>query len=146
METNKAIIKAKREFINSRLPLLSVVKQLGYASPDHPINKNINCPFHDDGNPSMQLYPSTNSYYCFGCGASGDVVAFLSGVKKRYYKDIMDELFIALGGDLSKITESTLKAQENLFSLESLIPLRPQGRLLYILSHWDSFTQYLDGI
>ena len=31
------------------------------------------CPFHEDHTPSLQLDPR---YYCFGCGATGDVIAF----------------------------------------------------------------------
>ncbi len=30
------------------------------------------CPFHDDRNPSLKLNP--DYYYCFGCGATGDVI------------------------------------------------------------------------
>ena len=30
------------------------------------------CPFHSDNNPSMKL--NDTYYYCFGCGATGDVV------------------------------------------------------------------------
>lgn len=43
----------------------------------------VKCPFHDDHKPSMKL--NENYYYCFGCGASGDVIdltAFLCGVGK----------------------------------------------------------------
>ncbi len=32
------------------------------------------CPFHDDHNPSMKL--NDTYYYCFGCGAKGDVIYF----------------------------------------------------------------------
>ena len=31
------------------------------------------CPFHDDRHPSMKL--NEDYFYCFGCGASGDVIA-----------------------------------------------------------------------
>ena len=31
------------------------------------------CPFHDDHHPSLKLY---KRYYCFACGASGDVIDF----------------------------------------------------------------------
>ena len=31
-----------------------------------------NCLFHEDDTPSLVLYPDTNSFYCFGCGAWGD--------------------------------------------------------------------------
>lgn len=30
------------------------------------------CPFHKDDTASLVLYPTTNSFYCFGCGAWGD--------------------------------------------------------------------------
>ena len=33
------------------------------------------CPFHDDHNPSMKV---DNNFYCFGCGATGDVITFTS--------------------------------------------------------------------
>ena len=44
------------------------------------------CPFHNEKTPSFTVYPETQSYYCFGCGASGDVIDFaalLYGLGKR---------------------------------------------------------------
>lgn len=35
-------------------------------------NTMVSCPFHDDHTPSMRLYD--DHYYCFGCGATGDVI------------------------------------------------------------------------
>ena len=35
-------------------------------------NNMICCPFHNDHHPSMKLNPTY--YYCFGCGATGDVI------------------------------------------------------------------------
>ena len=35
------------------------------------------CPFHNEKTPSFTVYPDTRSFYCFGCGASGDVISFI---------------------------------------------------------------------
>ena len=32
------------------------------------------CPFHNEKTPSFVVYPDTQSFYCFGCGAAGDVI------------------------------------------------------------------------
>jgi DNA primase len=44
------------------------------------------CPFHADDRPSLVVYPHNDSYFCFGCGAGGDVIDFvarLNGVDFR---------------------------------------------------------------
>ena len=39
-------------------------------------NNCVVCPFHGDKNPSLKIYPETNSFYCFGCGTGGSVIDF----------------------------------------------------------------------
>ena len=37
------------------------------------------CPFHDDqGRPNLVVFPKTQTWQCFACGAQGDVIDFLS--------------------------------------------------------------------
>ena len=38
----------------------------------------VRCPFHDDRHPSMKLNESY--FYCFGCGATGDVIDFVASL------------------------------------------------------------------
>ncbi len=45
------------------------------------------CPFHNEKSPSFTVYPSSNSYYCFGCGAGGDPITFIRGVENLDYID-----------------------------------------------------------
>ena len=41
-------------------------------------NGMCRCPFHEDKTPSMKL---DRRYYCFGCGATGDVIDFVSRLR-----------------------------------------------------------------
>ena len=34
------------------------------------------CPLHNEKSPSFTVYPKTNSWHCFGCGAGGSVIDF----------------------------------------------------------------------
>ncbi len=43
------------------------------------------CPFHSEKSPSFTVYPSSNSYYCFGCGAGGDPITFIRGIENLDY-------------------------------------------------------------
>lgn len=45
------------------------------------------CPFHNEKTPSFFVYPETSSYYCFGCGAGGDVVTFIRSIENLDYVD-----------------------------------------------------------
>lgn len=36
------------------------------------------CPFHQDKNPSLKIYPNGKGFYCFACGTGGDQIKFVS--------------------------------------------------------------------
>lgn len=46
----------------------------------------ICCPFHGEDTPSCKIYDSTNSYHCFGCGESGDVIKFVQKLNGLDFK------------------------------------------------------------
>lgn len=43
------------------------------------------CPFHNEKTPSFTVYPETASYFCFGCGAGGDVINFIRHIENLDY-------------------------------------------------------------
>ena len=48
------------------------------------------CPFHDDKNPSMKL--NEEYFYCFGCGATGDVIDFTARLYNLTPKEAAEKL------------------------------------------------------
>ena len=53
----------------------------------------ICCPFHKEKTASLKIYK--DSFYCFGCGASGDIFEFVERMEGVSFKDA----FLLLGGD-----------------------------------------------
>ncbi len=43
------------------------------------------CPFHSEKTPSFTVYPESSSFYCFGCGAGGDVFTFMGLIENLDY-------------------------------------------------------------
>ena len=43
------------------------------------------CPFHNEKTPSFTVYPENGSFYCFGCGAGGDVFTFTKLIENLDY-------------------------------------------------------------
>lgn len=45
------------------------------------------CPFHADSEPSLVVYPQDGNYFCFGCGAGGDVIDFVERVNDVSFRE-----------------------------------------------------------
>lgn len=43
------------------------------------------CPFHNEKTPSFTVYPESQSFYCFGCGAGGDAITFVRRAENLDY-------------------------------------------------------------
>ncbi|MBQ3075115.1 MAG: DNA primase [Clostridia bacterium] len=43
------------------------------------------CPFHHEKTPSFTLYANPSHYYCYGCGAGGDVITFIRTMENLDY-------------------------------------------------------------
>lgn len=55
------------------------------------------CPFHNEKTPSFTVFPDTASYYCFGCGAGGDVITFVKNYENLDYSEAIKQLAARAG-------------------------------------------------
>ena len=55
------------------------------------------CPFHTEKTPSFVVYPETQSFYCFGCGAGGDVITFIKKISNLEYVEAVKLLASRVG-------------------------------------------------
>lgn len=99
-----------KEEIKSTYSMQGIVERYGL----HPNRAGfIRCPFHKgDNDASMKIYK--DSYYCFGCGANGDIFTFIQRMDNCDFKTA----FYSLGGTYekptfqSKLSVYRLKKQE----------------------------------
>lgn len=47
----------------------------------HGHNYVCSCPFHSEKTPSCTIFPDSQNFYCFGCGAGGDVITFIMKIE-----------------------------------------------------------------
>ena len=85
--------------IKSRLSITAVLAHYG-LHPDR--NHLIACPFHEDKNPSLKVYSETNTFNCFGCGATGDAIEFCALKEGSKHKGLLKAADLA--GELPGIT------------------------------------------
>ena len=50
------------------------------------------CPFHNEKTGSFSVSPSKQMYYCFGCGAGGNVFTFLMQYENFSFREAMEYL------------------------------------------------------
>ena len=93
------------------------------------------CPFHEDRHPSMKL--NEDYFFCFGCGASGDVIDFTARLFGTDLKDSAEKLAADFG---ISADAKPVAVRRNPFRLEELRCRRVLTAYLHLLKKWK--TQY----
>ena len=64
------------------------------------------CPFHNEKSPSFSVSPGKQMYYCFGCGAGGNVITFLMEYENYTFHEALSSLADRAGVNLPKMEYS----------------------------------------
>lgn len=132
------------------------------------VNFKARCPFHNEKTPSFFISPSRNTFYCFGCGAKGDIFEFVERFEGLDFKGALKLLaeranvpivYEKAGERDSKeklfevLEEATKYFEKNLNEIEKakeyLLGRGPTGetikkfRLGYSLPEWRALNIYL---
>lgn len=64
------------------------------------------CPFHNEKSPSFSVSPVKQMYYCFGCGAGGNVITFLMEYENATFQEAVKILADRAGVSLPEVEYS----------------------------------------
>ena len=60
------------------------------------------CPFHNEKTPSFTVFSASKNFYCFGCGAGGDVITFIMKAENLDYPSALEFLAQRAGIEIPK--------------------------------------------
>ena len=105
------------------------------------------CPFHNEKSPSFSVSPGKQMYYCFGCGAGGNVLTFVMEYENYTFQEALQSLADRAGVTLPKM-EYSKEAREQAEFRASLLEVnklaanyfyyqmkQPQGKIAYEYFH-----------
>ena len=105
------------------------------------------CPFHNEKSPSFSVSPRKQMYYCFGCGAGGNVLTFVMEYENYTFQEALQSLADRAGVTLPKM-EYSKEAREQAELRARLLEVnklaanyfyyqmkQPQGKMAYEYFH-----------
>lgn len=93
------------ERLKSYVPMIDLAQRYGVT-----VRRGMCCcPFHGERHPSMKLY--NDSYYCFACGAHGDVISWVMQYDGVPFVEACERLSQWYGIDATPIVETPAEAR-----------------------------------
>lgn len=80
-------------------------------------NYKARCPFHNEKTPSFFLSSSRNTYYCFGCGAKGDIFTFVQEFEGLDFVGSLHLLAERAGVEIEKFEPKNKEEKDQLFDV-----------------------------
>ena len=91
------------------------------------------CPFHNEKTGSFSVSPNKQMYYCFGCGAGGNVFTFLMQYENFSFPEAMEALAERAGIELPK-QEMSAQAKKEADKRQVLLEInKAAGKYYYML-------------
>ena len=79
------------------------------------------CPFHQEKTPSFSVSPSKQFYYCFGCGARGDVITFLMKKQNLEFIEAVENLANFHGVDIPRSSSNKPQKRNEFVSIYKIL-------------------------
>ena len=67
------------------------------------------CPFHEETTPSFSVNIRNQYFYCFGCGAGGDIFTFLQKYEKKSFWEVLTDLSYQVGINIKEFSDEDRK-------------------------------------
>ena len=122
------------EEVRSRNDIVDVIS--GYVSLKKKGNSYFGlCPFHNEKSPSFSVSRDKQMYYCFGCGAGGNIFTFLMEYENMTFPEAMQTLAERAGIDLpqQEMSAETRREADERARLREMNKLAAQ--YFYVLLH-----------
>lgn len=96
--------KIPRDFIDDLISRSDIVDIIDARVKLKKAGKNHQacCPFHNEKSPSFSVSQEKQFYYCFGCGAKGNVISFLMEFDRLEFPEAVEELASIYGLDVPR--------------------------------------------
>lgn len=88
------------------------------------------CPFHNEKTGSFTVSASKQMYYCFGCGAGGNVITFLMNYENETFPEVLQELADRAGVELPK-QEASPEARQQADKRSRLLEVQKEAAKYY---------------
>lgn len=83
------------------------------------------CPFHKEKTPSFSVSPDKQIFHCFGCGAGGNVIHFISKIENVDFKESLEILADRVGIKLptleNNVDSKRLELKEKVYEINKLV-------------------------
>ncbi len=110
------------ELLRSRVNVSSVVQRKVVLTKRGAEYSGL-CPFHDEKSPSFTVNDAKRFYHCFGCGAHGDVVKFVSETSGLGYKESAIKIAEDAGIEIPKLSKQEEKLYEEIDQIYNVLNL-----------------------